>query len=178
MLYRSDVPASSKWPVDPRNGGHLTLEKVTYETPKCIQMGHLDVLRWGSKSNGIIIHVWHYMFSNKSWSSRPFLFAMGFGDGDLAHTHTLNTHTVIHRWLLIHPPKTNILLIEEILHEFYTCLVVEDLFHQQQNLSLVQMIFLFQGCIMYSQGSCAVNLPGRIRWPEGMNPQARYVPPW
>ena len=27
-------------------------------------------------------------------------------------------------------------------------------------------------------GSCAVNLPGRIRWPEGMNPQARYVPPW
>lgn len=97
---------------------------------------------------------------------------------EIWHTHTLNTHTVIHRWLLIHPPKTNILLIEEILHEFYTCLVVEDLFHQQQNLSLVQMIFLFQGCIMYSQGSCAVNLPGRIRWPEGMNPQARYVPPW
>ena len=92
MLYRSDVPASSKWPVDPRNGGHLTLEKVTDETPKCIQMGHLDVLRWGSKSSGLIIHVWHYMFSNKSWSSRPFFFAMGFGDGDLAHTHT-HTHT-------------------------------------------------------------------------------------
>ena len=28
------LPASSKWPFDHPNGGHLTLEKVTNKTPK------------------------------------------------------------------------------------------------------------------------------------------------
>ena len=74
-VLKKHFPASSKWPFDSPNGGHLTPEKVTNKTPKRVTTGRTwfcSFAQQGSKSSSCL----HFDENDWSWSHLP-EFGMG-----------------------------------------------------------------------------------------------------
>ena len=139
--------------------------KRSVKTPKWVTAKNLvynSLLRWGSKSNDLITNYscLPYMFTIKIGHKDGF-FCDGFADGGVAHIHTY-THcdSQVHFSPSPQKKRNHRLLIKS----------TEDWHRTWKSWFGSDNFPLPKVCSVFS-GSCAVNLPGCIRWPEGMNPQ-------